>query len=295
MTRPNFFIVGAPKCGTTAWVDYLSTHPDIAFSTQKEPHYFNTDFPDFRWAKTEDAYLREFKDAGHAKRVGEGSVQYLYSQDAAQNIAKFCPDAKIVIFLREPAAFLRSYHNQLLLNLDENIEDFAKAWALSGKRSADQISKTCREPKFLNYKKAAKFSEQVARYRAHFAADQIKIMWFDEWSRAPRQGYLDLMDFLDLKDDGRVDFPVVHSAKRNASERMARVVQRPPGWALRVSAVIKRVLGIKRLGLVRHLRKMNTRTGYADASRDESLATEISDYFAADYSSLRAANGPVKS
>ena len=25
---PNLFIVGAPKCGTTAWVEYLRTHPE---------------------------------------------------------------------------------------------------------------------------------------------------------------------------------------------------------------------------------------------------------------------------
>ncbi len=43
--RPNFFIVGAPKCGTTAWVRYLEDHPDVYFSPSKEPHYFCTDFP----------------------------------------------------------------------------------------------------------------------------------------------------------------------------------------------------------------------------------------------------------
>ena len=47
--RPNLFIVGAPKCGTTAWVEYLRTHPDIFFPEIKEPHYFATDLPGMRW------------------------------------------------------------------------------------------------------------------------------------------------------------------------------------------------------------------------------------------------------
>lgn len=287
MTRPNFFIVGAPKCGTTAWVDYLATHPDIAFSAEKEPHHFNTDFPEFRWAKTEQDYLKQFDGTGGCVRVGEASVQYLYSEDAAENIARFCPDAKIIIFLRDPASFIRSYHNQLLLNLDENIDDLGKAWAMSDSRSGADIPKTCREPKFLNYKKVAAFSEQVARYKDRFEPDQIKIMWFEDWKDDPRTAYLELLTFLDLQDDGRSDFPVIHGAKRNASNLMARLFQRPPAWALKASSTLKGALGIKRLGLVKRLRHLNTRSGYAETTKDTSLETEISDFFAADYASLR--------
>jgi hypothetical protein len=35
--KPNFFIVGAPKCGTTALSEYLRSHPDVFFSSPKEP------------------------------------------------------------------------------------------------------------------------------------------------------------------------------------------------------------------------------------------------------------------
>ena len=43
---PDFFIFGAPKCGTTALYEYLSRHPGVAMSSVKEPQYFCTDFPD---------------------------------------------------------------------------------------------------------------------------------------------------------------------------------------------------------------------------------------------------------
>jgi len=116
---PNFFIVGAPKCGTTAWVEYLESHPDICFSSAKEPHFFNTDFPGFRWANSLDEYLLFFNECEGTKVIGEASVQYLYSNDSAKNIAGISPSAKILIFLRSPSSFLRSYHNQLLINCDE--------------------------------------------------------------------------------------------------------------------------------------------------------------------------------
>jgi len=43
MLQPSFFIVGAPKCGTTALCKYLDQHPDIFIPKLKELHYFDTD------------------------------------------------------------------------------------------------------------------------------------------------------------------------------------------------------------------------------------------------------------
>jgi hypothetical protein len=43
LRKPNFFILGAPKCGTTSLAEWLGTHPNIFLSAVKEPHFFNTD------------------------------------------------------------------------------------------------------------------------------------------------------------------------------------------------------------------------------------------------------------
>jgi len=37
MIKPNFLIIGSPKCGTTSLYNYLGQHPDIEFSDVKEP------------------------------------------------------------------------------------------------------------------------------------------------------------------------------------------------------------------------------------------------------------------
>ena len=46
--RPNFFIVGAPKSGTTAMADYLREHPEVFFSDPKEPFFWCDDFAPLR-------------------------------------------------------------------------------------------------------------------------------------------------------------------------------------------------------------------------------------------------------
>ena len=43
MKRPDFFIVGAFKAGTTALYEYLRAHPQIFMSVPKEPMYFGQD------------------------------------------------------------------------------------------------------------------------------------------------------------------------------------------------------------------------------------------------------------
>src|SRR5436853_5806169 len=40
---PNFFVVGAPKAGTTSLYHYLDQHPEVYMSPIKEPNYFSSE------------------------------------------------------------------------------------------------------------------------------------------------------------------------------------------------------------------------------------------------------------
>src|SRR3954462_962523 len=101
MNTPNLFIVGAPKCGTTAWVEYLRTHPDIFFPDSKEDCFFALDLPRFRFIHSETEYSKLFAGSGDTKIVGEASAMYLFSEAAADAIRRYNPSSKILIFLRE--------------------------------------------------------------------------------------------------------------------------------------------------------------------------------------------------
>jgi len=278
---PNLFIVGAPKCGTTAWVKYLSSHQDIFFPDEKEPHYFNKDLPGFQWSKTLEDYLEVFSKSANEKVIGEASVQYLYSKDAASEIYKYNPNAKIVIFLRNQDTFLPSYHQQLIYNQDQTISDFDKAWTESKDFQLSKVSKTCREPKLLDYRSVGTFSEQVQRYTDLFPRENIKVIRFEAWVRESRETYLSLMDFLDLEDDGRTSFLPVNEAKQHRFGRLAKITQRPPAWMLSMSTIIKKILGRENLGLASRLRDMNHVKGYAGTTAD-AVKSDIIEYFKAD-------------
>jgi hypothetical protein len=140
---PNFFIVGAPKAGTTSLYHYLDQHPEIYMSAIKEPHYFAAEIreencdPNLRRrmahenralrdflsgpmrekrfggivADWED-YVRLFANAINQSALGEASVCYLWSPTAPARIAEKIPDAKILVMLRDPAdrAFSQYLH-----------------------------------------------------------------------------------------------------------------------------------------------------------------------------------------
>lgn len=278
---PNLFIVGAPKCGTTAWVSYLQSHPDIFFAT-KEPHYFSFDFPGFRMVSDSASYADQFANAGAIRVRGDASVMYLYSQVAANEIARAKPDARILIFVRRQEEFLPSFHNQLLYNGIESIEDFEKAWRLSDKRDNTNTLRWCSERKFLNYHAAGRFYEQVERYFAQFPADRIRVFHFDDWVRNPRPIYLEILRLLELPDDGRTEFPRVNAAKRHKSQWLGKFTQSPPPWALKASSLVKKLTGSSKPPLVDSLRRINLTQGYRTARPSQSLIEEIRAHYAAD-------------
>lgn len=114
---PTFFIVGAPKAGTTALHSFLDLHPQVVMSDDKEPNYFSwkeiesqTLYYKKENTKTEKDYLSLFPEKVGAIISGEASVSYLFYPESAQRIRDFCPEAKIIISLREPVARALSHY-----------------------------------------------------------------------------------------------------------------------------------------------------------------------------------------
>jgi hypothetical protein len=72
--KPDFFIVGAPKCGTTALFRYLAAHPAVFMPASKEPNYFCTDLPMDGRVATLNEYEALFSSAQPHALTGEASV-----------------------------------------------------------------------------------------------------------------------------------------------------------------------------------------------------------------------------
>ena len=243
--KPNLFIVGGLKCGTTAWYEYLRSHPDIFMSDPKEPCYFALDLPNWRAVKTLEQYSDLFADAGAAKVIGEASAIYLISTAAADQIRRYNPSAKILIFLRDQEEYLPSLHNQFLSEFADDIRDFETAWRLSGRRSPDMIPPTAVEPATLDYAAMGRFLEQVERYFRAFQPHQVHAVHYRDWITSPRETYLEILEFLGLDDDGRTDFPRINRGVTFRSRRLVRFLHYPPAFARRAARLFKLLTGVK--------------------------------------------------
>ena len=125
---PDFFIIGAAKCGTTDLASLLDRHPSIRLSRPKEPAFFCRDemaddvemllwhgdefWRSVDWDRHLDAilpaYSRLFKDIPADMLAAEASAWYFLSRRAPRRIHQLLPNAKLIAILREPAGRLIS-------------------------------------------------------------------------------------------------------------------------------------------------------------------------------------------
>jgi hypothetical protein len=258
---PNFFLVGAPKTGTTSLYHYLKQHPEVYLSPVKEPCFFASEMRADNFSRefadsmrvssralrryidgpmsgpnpggivTEwNEYLKLFKNVGAENAIGEASVCYLWSPTAAANIRAQVPQAKIVVILRDPAERAFSQYLQyavsglLTRSFREHIE-------LCLRTTASTFGPL--RP-FLEY---GLYYEQVKRYLDAFPHEHVSIYIYEEAWRSPSQLLKDLFGFLGVDSSIEVD-----TSLRNLPGRAPRVMALH--YILRKSGLIP---GMKRL------------------------------------------------
>lgn len=226
MKKPNFFILGAPKCGTTSLAAWLSGHPKIFVCPIKEPHYFNFDYG-LRRTKTLNDYERLFKTADNQHlAVGEASVRYLYSRCAVPNILQYNPDAKFIVLIRDPVEMAYSLHAQSLYNGSENVLDFERAWEIQAVRMYGKfIPRGCPDPQLLQYGMTCRVGEQLRLLFNYVPKDRVLILALHHLQNNPRASYLKTLGFLGVDDDERLEFPVFNSSKKRRLTALVKSTQ----------------------------------------------------------------------
>lgn len=239
MKRPNLFIVGQPKSGTSALHTFLEKHPGIFMSRPKEPAHFGRDLHEecnrlhgnskaFFEFRSEERYLKLFLPAEKEKIAGESSTIYLYSKSSAKEIHEFNPTAKIIVMLREPVSFLHSLHMQYVNNTSENESDFRRALeAEEDRKRGTNIPERVRCPSLLFYSERAKYTEQIQRYLGFFPREQIKIIIFEDFKRDNTKVYKEVLEFLGVDSTFKPDFKRVHESKASRSKLLNNILRNP--------------------------------------------------------------------
>jgi hypothetical protein len=260
--KPDFFIVGAPKCGTTSFYEYLSAHPRIFLPFRDDLHFFAKDFSE-EWDQVRNLneYMWHFRKAGSRHlAVGERSIFYLFSGVAMQRLAEFNSGARLIVMLRNPVDMAQSFHSQILFTLNEDVDDFEEAWRLQeARRRGEHIPPTCRDPRVLQYAEVCRLGRQVQRMLSSFPRGQVKFVFLEDVAENVHGIYRELLRFLGVPYDGRTRFPRRNERKALRSRRLARLVLRQPPLLRALTGGIKRLLRIQQTGIGVALMRVNTR------------------------------------
>ena len=236
MVNPNFFIIGAPKSGTTALAHYLASHPNVFISSPKELFYWSEDHPVARTRHNVfqlDQYLEYFRRAEPKRHlvVGEGSTNYLQSRTAVSNILEFNPQSKFIVLLRDPVEVAYGMHGELMRHYFEDEPDFRTAWDLqAARREGNRIPKGSVMVNQLQYEDVVNYAEQMRRFFDLVPASQRRVFLFTQFARDTRSVYAETLRFLGLEDDGRTEFPRVNEARQYRSGLIGKVYQNPPAF-----------------------------------------------------------------
>lgn len=284
MKKPNFFIIGAPKCGTTSLAYWLSEHPSIYFSPKKEPFYFDHDWP--RPIRTLKSYEELFRDAGPEHiAVGEGSTGYLFSDIAIPKVLEYSPAAKFIVCLRNPVEIAPSLHAQRLSSGLETIKNFESAWnADHERRQGKKVPFAARKyPQRMCYRDYCRVGRQLERLYELVPRSRVLTLLLEDMKESPRDVYLKVLSFLNVEDDGRVDFPKENTAKKTKSATLSTLS--------RIGRQTKYKLGFKfSLGTLNSLKRWNVVTSPRSAL-SEPMRAELLNYFYDDIKLLQDLTG----
>jgi len=201
--KPNFLIIGAPKCGTTSLSQSLAAHPDVFFFDRKEANFFNRHYDrGFEW------YAALFRGQTTQTAIGEGTPAYAMGAESAliaRRIHTHLPDVRLVYMVRHPLARIESHHVQDMAN---GLEGVSLSQAVLTRPHLVQTSQ---------------YHARLQDYLSVFDAAQIHVIFFEDFVQDYHATFARCLDFLGVS-------PQVTVAQTAAGTRETRSRQR---WLVR--------------------------------------------------------------
>jgi hypothetical protein len=218
--KPNFFIIGAARSGTTSLYLYLEQHPDIYFPEVKELNFFSN--PRY-WNKGLDWYESRFNPQNTGvPRLGEASTSYTrapFSQGVPEKIASYAPDAKFIYIVRNPIDRFISHH---LHRVQVGQETRSISNIIANLINEDFAWQGC-----YNY--------QIEQFLKFFNPDQIYVVSMEELSQSPDSLVKKIFQFLGVRDTVRIE-------KSGRVFNANKITTKKSKWGLKILSFFRRNL-----------------------------------------------------
>ena len=231
-------VIGAQKGGTKALYQFLRQHPEIGMSSRKEVHLFDAPEYSHDWTpeQIDERYRPFFEHCPEARVRGEATPIYLFFPEVARELARYNPELKLIVLLRDPVERAISHY---YMERGRDWEHRALWWALLCESFR---LRRCKDPRadrsamrVGSYRARGLYSLQLRNLYRFFARNRVLVLCNRDL-RGDHDGTLHrVFAFLGVSED----LPIV-SGVHNEGDRGGRK-HRTVSWLLRLSYLPERV------------------------------------------------------
>lgn len=194
--RANFMVIGAQKCGTTSLAKQLSEHPEICFSDEKEPGFFNSTAD---WMLRLEEYHSLYSPSP-GQLCGEASTMYTFLpefKETHMRLHEYNPNLKLIYMMRQPVERIISHYAHRV--------NHGHALALPEKAVLD-------DPSFIQ---RSRYGFQIQPYIQLFGRNKIHFILFEDYTSDPIEILMNVASFLGVSPE---PFKEVDLSAKNQSE-----------------------------------------------------------------------------
>lgn len=202
---PHFIIIGAQKAGTTSLFYYLSQHPQIIPSIEKEVHFFDGGLNPFvdNYEKGQQWYRAHFplpQIVGNDFVTGEASPLYMFNPIAPSRIANLIPQVKMIAILRNPTERAISGYFHEKRRGREPLPIMEALQEEDNRMKPILQNQDFKNKNFIHfsYKSRGLYKEQIERYLKYFSREQILIISSEDFFKEPEINISKVCDFLGI-------------------------------------------------------------------------------------------------
>ncbi|MBV1907092.1 MAG: sulfotransferase [Pseudomonadales bacterium] len=222
--RLDFLVAGAQKSGTTALAHYLALHPGLIMAKPKEAHIFDTLKPDsgvspeqidsryaplFQSDTPPNASPSPSASASATPNTnpkaenllyGEATPIYMYLEDIPEKMARYNPQLKIIVILRDPVERAISHYYMERSRQNEKLPLWLALLLEPYRlyRKASLASNLQASRRLHSYRSRGLYTRQLLRLHKYFDPKQILILCSKDLANDHKATLTRLFQFLDV-------------------------------------------------------------------------------------------------
>jgi hypothetical protein len=202
---PDFVVIGAMRCGTSQFYNFLTQHPNVEPPAKKEVHYFDRPkhldqgiewyrrcFPQPKW------------NDGQRSITGEATPNYLFNPSVPKRMAAVIPHARLIVLMRNPVDRAYShYHLQVrrgreTRSFEEAVEaEQARLLRKAGKTPEDEDRAGADQIR-SSYLSRGVYVDQLRRWSKFFDDEQMLVLKSEDFFKRTTDTMKLVQDFLGL-------------------------------------------------------------------------------------------------